>query len=555
MLLNKNKGFRKKIISTMVLFVFVFSFIVPVFLAPQPAQATMPVFDWASLTWDKTIDAIEKGYKKTKDQLWKTGLKKIINNVAADLGTYLATGNKGGKPLIVASPKKYLEKVGDGVAGDLINNIAKGILGGTCQHAPKMTCKTDEDCPKLGVTLTDLGNINVYNPDTAALQAEVDALTKKGIDMGFQEKDIYIDYPMQKVLAKPGELKLDKCVKKGFDLCETDLRLKASLIGGVKSELYEGYKSECPISKMSEHYKELKDRKTVKDWIDFQKYWNPEANDIGVHLSLLSTIHEQAQEKVVEEEKKIYNGILPLTSIISGDVKTPASNISAATDSIAAKATTTEEQQTGTPWADAMGIFTKSFASKWLKQLFDKGLTQSSPDNDSSSSTVSLTSIKEVQKIYSSIFTSQIISGGNYDVLTNYLSCPDDLNFAQVDNCVLNQGMGSLLQNNERITFQDAINDPAKYPWINLPVGENRAGVILGKGSQEEGFSLENIKKMRLARIVPVGLEIAAKKIIDSSDISSKSLKEIVMGFNVKDGIFYHLVDPNWILKAPQHQC
>ncbi|MBI4652954.1 hypothetical protein HY750_01750 [Candidatus Kuenenbacteria bacterium] len=597
---NKNK-FHKKIIITAVLFLFVFSLIGTTFLIPQPAQAFVEtgISGIIMTTWNKIKDAVVAGWKKTNDQLWKTGLKQIINKTAAQMGTYLATGGKGQKSLILADTKKYLKEAADGVAGDYINNIAKGILGGTCQGVvPKKTCKTDDDCPDLvaGTCKWDSGIIciedkgcpvhsellaNTLNFTTQAewdnLSVEVEKRKKNGEEVRI-EGDNYVSYKTGCNISNTKS----KCIIKGFNLCEVDFRARASLIGGVKAEFTE-YESECPLSKMSEHYKELRDLKFPEDWVDFQAYFNPEANDIGAHLAMTAQIYDSQQEKVVTEEKKIVDATLPLTEKISGDTKTPAGAITAARDSTNEKTTTAEEKQTGSPWADAFGIFMKSFANTWLKNLFEKGLVNkdNNPDLSPSSSTASWTSIKAAEKIYSSMFTAPIISSGNYDILTNYLTCPEDINFAQMDNCVLNQEMGTFLQNNERISFQDAIDknkENGSYNWINAPVGKD-GNKILSKGDQNEGFSLANIKKMRKARIVPLGLELAAKKIIESSEITSKSLKEIVEKFNNNSKVcsnnqsktcaedvncpegtcniqpFYHLVDPNWILKVPQHQC
>ena len=560
MFLNKNKKeFHKKIIATAILFLFVFSLITSAFLIPQPAQAVLPVTDWPKFIWDKITYVYEKARKEIAAKTYKVALSGYLNKLAEEMGTYYATGGKGAKPLFVTDRKKWLKEVKDGVAGDLINNIAKGILGGTCASNPKQTCKTDTEC-MAGVNTIDLGEITHYfDPNPAIPQAEIDALFKKGKDMGIKETEMKVDTTNYKPPHVVGQTNTKgKCIIKGFDLCEVDLQLRASLIAGVKVE-FEEYESKCPLSKMKEHYKELKNRNKIEDWVDFQKYFNPEANEIGAHLVMVTQIIDQQDNKEKIEKELIPEGIFPVKEKISGDVKTPSPQVKAAVDSTIDKSSKVEETPTGNMWADAFGIFAKSFAKKWLKLLFEKGFSgPPPPDNNNNSAVTSWANIQAAEKIYSSIFTPKIISGGNYDILTNYLSCPDDLNFAKADQCVLNQEMGSLLQNNERLSFQDAIDknkENNSYNWVNLPVGKDKSGAVLNQGSQNEGFSLANIKKMRLARIVPIGLEFAAKKIIDSSDIDSKSLKEIVEKFNDNTSPFYHLVDPNWILKIPQHQC
>ncbi|MFH1837977.1 MAG: hypothetical protein ABH808_00540, partial [Candidatus Kuenenbacteria bacterium] len=570
---KKNKNINKKFITSIILFVFVFCFVSSTFLIPQPTQAVdTGLSGFIVTTWNKVWESIKKSWKTYGDKIFKESLSGYLNTLAGQLGTYYGSGKKGQAPLFVTDRKKWIRETRDGVAGDIINNIAKGILGGTCEGYPGSTCKNNDGCPWYDVK------------EPSGLRSEA---TPEEVNKFFDDHLDLVDLDKKTgimTIRKPG-----KCIIKGFDLCEVDLQLRASIIGGLKSEFQE-YESKCPLNKMEEHYKELRYNRKIEDWVDFQKYFNPEANDIGAHLALTTQIYDQQNGSVETKIAGLDKGTFPLEETISGLIKTPASKINAMFDSMLGKSTTVAEKQTGTPFVDALTIFAKSYASSWMKRLFEKGLNPNNNNDNFSPSTATgaWASIKAAQKVYSSIFTPQIISGGNYDILTNYLSCPEDLNFAKADNCVLNQEMGTLLQNNERLSFQDIIDknkENGQYNWINLPVGKDKSGAILGKGDQNEGFSLANIKKIRLARIMPLGVELAAKKIIDYSDIESASLKEIVEKFNDASKIcnenkdikkcdadidcqnidypsdvcvnqpFYHLVDPNWIFKIPQHQC
>ncbi|MEY4745255.1 MAG: hypothetical protein RL272_1200, partial [Candidatus Parcubacteria bacterium] len=72
------------------------------------------------------------------------------------------------------------------------------------------------------------------------------------------------------------------------------------------------------------------------------------------------------------------------------------------------------------------------------------------------------------------------------------------------------------------------------------------------------GYCESNLKKLRAARILPIGWEIAAHKASPTT-----KLREIVAGFNDcnLDGVadashpWCHLIDPDWVLKAPPTQC
>ncbi|MBI2437111.1 MAG: hypothetical protein HYV41_05260, partial [Candidatus Magasanikbacteria bacterium] len=77
-----------------------------------------------------------------------------------------------------------------------------------------------------------------------------------------------------------------------------------------------------------------------------------------------------------------------------------------------------------------------------------------------------------------------------------------------------------------------------------------------------DAYCYSNVAKLRRARIVPLGFEIAVAR---SSPDKPDTLGEVVAGFNncPKEGEsfdsathrFCHLIDPNWIIKAPEARC
>src|SRR5690606_13792496 len=73
-----------------------------------------------------------------------------------------------------------------------------------------------------------------------------------------------------------------------------------------------------------------------------------------------------------------------------------------------------------------------------------------------------------------------------------------------------------------------------------------------------QGYCESNLKKLRAARIIPIGWEIAA-----SESNGRTTLKAVVDGFNdcndqgAKDAQhpYCRLIDPDWVLRAPLAQC
>lgn len=80
----------------------------------------------------------------------------------------------------------------------------------------------------------------------------------------------------------------------------------------------------------------------------------------------------------------------------------------------------------------------------------------------------------------------------------------------------------------------------------------------------QRAYCAGNLKKMRLARILPIGWEMAANSPYNIKHSGKYiTLKEVIQGFYScndkgeidKDHPWCHLIDPNWILTAPKYQC
>ncbi|HPO11600.1 MAG TPA: LamG domain-containing protein, partial [bacterium] len=120
-----------------------------------------------------------------------------------------------------------------------------------------------------------------------------------------------------------------------------------------------------------------------------------------------------------------------------------------------------------------------------------------------------------------------------------------------------------------KLTIQEAVNQ-----------GKMNAGWKIARlgDTYETGYTLENIKKLVTYRILPFGFELAARciageipcadnKIYNNSSgygfLPPTTLQEVLNGYydcgdvNISsdDGKFCHLVNPNWVLKAPDYKC
>ena len=68
-----------------------------------------------------------------------------------------------------------------------------------------------------------------------------------------------------------------------------------------------------------------------------------------------------------------------------------------------------------------------------------------------------------------------------------------------------------------------------------------------------KAYCLTNLKKLRVFRILPIGWEAAAE--ISGRQRENVTLKQVVNAFNDPSSPYYHLIDPDWVLKAPLAFC
>jgi len=300
---------------------------------------------------------------------------------------------------------------------------------------------------------------------------------------------------------------------------------------------------------------------------DINSSFNPEASDIAVSFKAESNLFEK-QAKAIEKSKFIQGlsgDVNRLTSKISDLTLTPGSAIRSQFEESIKKGSAGPVEYTGVAVADAIGVFTNTLVNKLLKQLFEKGFNPDiSPEiversapflGDDQASAVNPTQ-KQKEALYSDLAVAQVKRGQEISIYDEFTVCPDEKKYRLPTNCLFNDKLARAME--EGLTIREAME---YLPSFLLNPNET-----VGKPGVYEGLlSWSNLKKLRRYRIFPLGLEIAAEKIFNGRlvDINGTpinkdiSLKQIVDEFNNSnpDNQFYHLVDPNWVLKASTYQC
>ncbi len=289
---------------------------------------------------------------------------------------------------------------------------------------------------------------------------------------------------------------------------------------------------------------------------DLIKQFSMEGNPLGVSLKGLLV----AQEKRAEEERKellsaLVQGIKPVETQISGEVKTPAELVKKQAEQPLEKSTKAEETFTGELAADFISVFTSTLAGKLFERFFLKeGLNPqvgSGTQRGTGGGGWQPGGREEIKSVYADLATVSFLRGsGIVNIVDEFATCPNETKYAGQNHCVIDMPFAQAIRQN--LTIKEAIEKNYLHgDWYVGGLGLN------DKASDfSSRYSLTNIKKLRKARIVPLGLEIAAEKITRGDFGDAKfTLSQIVDDFNKANSNFYRLVDPNWVLKAPAMQC
>lgn len=289
-------------------------------------------------------------------------------------------------------------------------------------------------------------------------------------------------------------------------------------------------------------------------------------NDLGIAVNFLGTLEQQkAKEKEKAKEERRKSVFKTVKDGISEFTKTPAPLVEQKVLESGPLAGTTTLEFTGRPVADAVRIFTATLAGQYLQQLksgffsladvfetdarlralqtLDSELITSPPGGASAEAT------------FADLLTPDIIQVNSFDVVSELSICPTEVKYAGLYNCTIDSGFVQALQGgvNGYYTVQEAVNEGLLHgDWV-FGYSEPGAGI---EPSYLNGYAFSNMKKMRQLRIIPVGWEMAATRARQLG--LTVTLQDVLDAYEGPDGVaspFYHLVDPQWVLRVPEIRC
>lgn len=277
----------------------------------------------------------------------------------------------------------------------------------------------------------------------------------------------------------------------------------------------------------------------------------------------------------VQRYKDILNaGFQDLTSPISQAIKWPAANVKKKLDDAITQKQQNDVdvgkglvQAAGENAVIQVGInFLTTFAGtlfgELTNKLFDGLLADVGPVTINPFDPTDVSPGRSGEELFRSIGVFRPLDVTGYSLIAELASCPATLirNSRGVYTCAMNTSFVSVVtrgNSNDPATVREAIESrEINGDW---PLVGPNSTLNIDPNCYQRAFCHSNLVKLRKARIVPVGWEIAATL----SGDGKYSLREVMEGFyecndeGLRDAEhpFCGLVDPNWILRAPEAVC
>jgi hypothetical protein len=379
-----------------------------------------------------------------------------------------------------------------------------------------------------------------------------------------------------------------------FDLCAPQL---PSVQAGIQFSLIDTYDPpapKCEWRSISSNWEgfvaSARDRVENPDKYLLQglaRGFSPSQNELSASISMqVGIAGETAEKQQIDLFEQMSNdGYKDLTDAISGNIKTPASTLQETFESRLKKAEEGKIDlaqegllegaklgQAGTGLVvNILSVFIRTLAGGWIQKALQEGLFESTPPPDPlNPEFAALNDGGGATATESRMVTRNPISLTNHNALGEFITCPTGQNVTnrKVNNCVMDQSFFAAVsegQSGNALTIQEAIDQGLlKGGWPLIPPKDevrNQDPLCY-----TYGYCHSNLVKLRKARVIPVGWEIAARLAGEGASGDQlpdpPSLQEVVNNFDNcpdEDGTggskWCHLIDPNWVLKYPETQC
>jgi hypothetical protein len=389
----------------------------------------------------------------------------------------------------------------------------------------------------------------------------------------------------------------------GLDLCKIpDVKLDLALRVGLHYNYALGSEPNKPACNLSTFKENWSGDAWASKYGDGKGGFDPgkvfnssltiQDTDLGVTLNTTEKIDRLVahQTRSAQADRIEGQGYKAATNLISGNIKTPSQVIKKESE---ANTPSEQNKKSEAQIAAAMGsgayeiipstlsLFLNTLSAQMLKNFKENGMLpgglcigsygdpscknkgSQAQNFDSGSGPVSGRAAAEA--VFSDFLTTKIDVLNDYDILAQLNSCDSH----GLYNCRADQGLVQAIQEAKHGT-PVTIKEAMKKGWLHsgaklIPPSRAADNADPNCYNDPSRYCYSNLAVLRQLRILPLGLEIAAK---NSDPDHPWTLEEVVNGFYDcsynKDGSvnydgenkpFCHLVDPNWVIQLSQTRC
>ncbi|MFH0853780.1 MAG: hypothetical protein V1853_05250 [bacterium] len=573
---RRNRLIASVLLSAMI-FVVVFGLAIPRKAEAFPGEAMLAAVYTEIKTsmrwlWDNAKKAFEKAQETAYDVAFKNYMSTFLGRVAEDTAIWISSAGTGQSPLFITNPH-YWRDLNDAAAGDFLDTISSDVFGYSL-------CEPLDVNKKVQLELATRNLINPLNVCENSCNSEFDEWEQ---EIGLANQYLVEIWARQananpKTLAQcptdeifgsptgapnPTEMTNIDCYQ--WLQSSTD-----SLRAGATSRR-DKCLSDCNQKRRTSKCTATTVWNNIRDieeyTIEFQLYFEPAQNDIGQLLTLYGLTREKQQE-AVDAEKTIYDDNLgAVTSSLKTDILTPKELVVKKSGQSIEDSSKIETTQTGSFWADIGGVFMNTLTQRVMDRFF-KGKCGLNPAACSGPSATESRlggllfgsnaprGIAAARLQFSSLARVDYRTG---DPAKSTIAVSDRL----VSTGIIDSGFRQAID--DKMTLREAIEN-------GLINGNKTFGFDESNVEAETGIPYRSIVYLRKYRVVPVGWELAAIHIRDA-DQQAYGLQELIdlydwCGQDAQHGIvdpfnpdnflaspFCGLIDPAWVLKAPETYC
>ncbi len=340
----------------------------------------------------------------------------------------------------------------------------------------------------------------------------------------------------------------------GESLCTISFDPAIRLRLGVYAKQTLEPKASCPVTNMAKNFNKIS-KMSLQDMVDFQHVFDVNSSQIGAYFLIM----DETEKAVAKAEAKMRleqtaSSFLGVKDLVTGITKTPKEYINTVANLSIQESTAADKVYTGEPLADAFSLFTNTLINRLYKTIFEKGIL---PSGSGDSFEMTTSGVSAAKRYFAELVRPTFRARGPVDIVSTLAACPSE--YRVTNNCVIDENFADAI--NRRITVKQALEEGSLNSTGTFGFDQN--------GQEPEytnGYPYRSLVILRKYRVIPSTWEAAAlyikNYVVPAQGFGLKELVDLYddekwtnpQGVQI-DNPFYHLIDPNWVLKAPETYC